>query len=275
MSLCLAARWAAMAVAVATASVVGAQDAAGPPPAPAAGGGLYVHELLPDLGLIGAEVGLVAGACVNPYDAGHGICGGGFIALPLRRAAGGKFSYEIALSVGTGRSDPFTITDPFAYVANLAAGASPTAAATGPPQAPFPVHRLVRTRLRMLQVSPFGLRYMPTGRRARLHPYLAAGIDAIVVMTTQLPVTPDAPNAAGAPVFNDPLIGGLAAQAPELAARGLPSGQGNLQLGAHGAAGLELRTGERVSVNLEYRFTAIESAGGGTHAVTGALGLHW
>src|SRR5258706_1147841 len=174
MSLCLAARWAVLAVAVGTATLAGAQDAAGPPPAPSSGGGLYVHELLPDIGLIGAEVGLVAGACVNPYDAGHGICGGGFIALPLRRAAGGKVSYEMALNVGTGRSDPFMITDPFAYVANLAAGASATAAAAGPPQAPFPVHRLVRTRLRMLQVSPFGLRYMPKGRSARVRPYLAA-----------------------------------------------------------------------------------------------------
>src|SRR5207302_6861560 len=125
-----------------------------------------------------------AGVCANPYDAGRGVCGGGFITLPLCRAAGGKVSYEIALSVGTGRSDPFTITDSFAYVANLAAGASPAAAAAGPPQAPFPVRRLVRTRLRMLQVSPFGLRYAPTRRSARVRPYLAAGIDAVVVMTT-------------------------------------------------------------------------------------------
>src|SRR5437899_1539576 len=123
MSLCLARRCAVLALAATAATAASAQDAAGPPPVPSSGGGLYIHELLPDIGLIGAEVGLVAGVCANPYDAGRGVCGGGFITLPLCRAAGGKVSYEIALSVGTGRSDPFTITDSFAYVANLAAGA--------------------------------------------------------------------------------------------------------------------------------------------------------
>src|SRR5260221_12778644 len=113
MSLCLAGRWAALVVAVVTATAASAQDAAGPPPPPSSGGGLYVHELLPDIGIIGAEVGLVAGVCANPYDAGRGVCGGGFIALPLRRAAGGKGSYEIPLRLGPGASDPSTVTDSF------------------------------------------------------------------------------------------------------------------------------------------------------------------
>lgn len=257
-------------------SMAAAQEASGPPPAPASGGGLFVHELLPDIGLIGAEVGLVGGVCANPYGAGRGVCGGGFIALPLRRIAGGRLSYEIALGVSTGRGDPFTITDPLAYVANLAAGASTAAAAAGPPQAPFPVHRLVRTRLRTLQASPFALRYTLTPQRsARLRPYVVAGIDAIVVLTTQVPVAAEGPDPAGAPVFNGPLLGGLAAQSPELAALGLPSGQGNLQLGAHGAIGCEVRTAERLSLNAEYRYTVIEGADGGTHALTAALGFHW
>jgi hypothetical protein len=266
----------ALSVALAVASGAEGQEASGPPPASSPDGGLYVHELLPDIGIIGAEVGLVGGLCLNPYDAGHGICGGGFIALPLRRVGAGRLSYEISLSVGHGRGEPFTITDLLAYVANLAAGAPSSAAMAGPPAAPFPVRRQVRTDLRLLQVSPFGLRYAFTsGRVTRVRPYLSAGIDAVVVLSTQEPTAPESTEPFGAPAFEGPLIGGLATESPELAERGLPSGQGNLRLGAHGALGVELRTSERLSLNVEYRFTAIEGAGGGVSAFVAAVGFHW
>jgi hypothetical protein len=264
--------------ALATASVGSAQEASGPPPAPVARGaeGLAVHELLPDLGVIGAQVGLHGGSCRQPYEAGRGGCGGGFVALPLVRLGGGRLSYEISVSLGRATSDPFTITNPIAVVANLAAGASPAAAAQGPPAAPFPVRRLVRTDLRVLTVSPFGLRLsLASGPVRRLRPYALAGVDAVVVISTQDPVEADAPDVAGAPVFDDPQIGGLVAQAPELAALGLPTGQGSLRMGGHAGAGLEVRLSERLSINPEYRFTLIEGAGGGTHALTGALGFHW
>jgi hypothetical protein len=255
-----------------------AQDATAAPPAPSSGKeGLFVHELLPDIGLIGAQVGLTAGVCANAFEAGQGLCGGGFIALPLRRAGRGRLSYEISIAVAKSRGEPFLITMPLAYVANLAAGASPEAAAIGPAAgAPFPVRREVRTELRTLQVSPFGLRYsLGSGGAARLRPYLATGVDIVVVLSKQEPTRDESPDVLGADVFDDPLIGGLGAQSPELTDRGLPSGQGNLLLGAHAAAGVELRASERFSVNGEYRFTLIENAGGGTHAFQAALGLHW
>jgi hypothetical protein len=264
--------------ALATVPGVSAQEAQGPPPAPVARGaeGLAVHELLPDLGMIGAQVGLQVGSCRQPYEVGAGGCGGGFVALPLARLGGGRLSYEIAVSLSHATSDPFTITNPLAVVANLAAGAAPAAAALGPPSAPFPVRRLVRTDLRVLQVSPFGLRLaLSSGPVRRIRPYVVAGVDAVVVISTQDPVQPEGPDVAGAPVFNAPQIGGLAAQSPELAALGLPTGQGSLRMGGHAGAGLELRVSERLSVNPEYRFTAIEGAGGGTHAITGAVGFHW
>jgi opacity protein-like surface antigen len=264
--------------ALATASVAPAQEAQGPPPAPVDRGasGLAVHELLPDLGVIGAQVGLLGGSCRQPYATGTGACGGGFVALPLARVGSSRLSYEISVSLGHARSDPFTITNPIAVVANLAAGASSTAAAQGPPAAPFPVRRLVRTDLRVLSVSPFGLRLaLGSGPVRRLRPYVLAGVDAVVVISTQDPVERRGPDVAGAPVFDDPQIGGLVAQSPELAALGLPTGQGSLRVGGHAGAGVEVRFSERLSLNPEYRFTAIEGAGGGTHAVTGAVGFHW
>jgi hypothetical protein len=263
-------------VLLASAVAARAQEAEGPPPESSPRGGLYVHELLPDIGVIGAQAGAMFGVCWNPYRAGSGACGGGFVTLPLRRLGSARLSYELDLSFSHGRSDPFTITDPIAYVANLAAGASPSAALAGPPAAPFPVRRLVRTELRLLQVSPFGLRLTPgTGGVPRLRPYAATGVDFIVVLSRQEPVSPESAAVPGAEAFEGPLIGGLVAQAPELAAQGLPTGQGNLRLGAHAAFGVELRTSERLSVNAEYRYTLIEGSGSGTGALTAAVGFHW
>jgi hypothetical protein len=252
------------------------QDAEGAPPDPSSGGGLYVHELLPDLGVIGAQVGLGGGLCWNPYGVGRGACGGAFISLPLRRVGSGRLWYELDVTFSHGRSEPFLLTDPIAYVANLAAGVSPSAALAGPPAAPFPVRRRVRTELRVLNVSPFGLRYAPgAGGARRLRPYVAGGLDFVVVLSRQEPVSRESAAVPGAEAFEGPLIGGLVAQAPELAAQGLPTGQGNLRLGAHGALGVELRAAERLSVNAEYRYTAIEGSGSGTGALTAAIGFHW
>jgi hypothetical protein len=254
-----------------------AQEPAGGPP-PSSGreaSGPYYHELLPDIGLIGAQVGLSAGPAWNPYDMGRGLQAAGFVDLPLVRAGGGKLSYEILIALSHGRSAPFVLTDTVAYVANLAAGASPDAARRGPPDAPFPVRRSVRSRLRVLEVSPFGLRYtLHRLDRARLRPYVAAGLDFTVVITREVPEADESLEFRGTAPFDDALIGGLIAQAPELGARGLPSGQGNIELGWHAAAGVEIRLARRLSLNAEYRFAAI-GADGRLHALGTALGLHW
>lgn len=254
-----------------------AEDASGPPPSsPRSGGGPGTYELLPGIGRIGAEVTLLGGTSMNPYEVGDGSHFGGSIDLPLFRAPGGKVSYEILMVIGTGRSDPFTVTDAVAYVANLAAGASPAAALAGPPQAPFPVVRRVRTEARLLQVSPFGLRYTLTGLDGvRLRPYLAVGTDVVVVITRQVPEADESLAFRGTAPFDAPLIGGLIGQAPELAERGTPTGQGDLKLGGHGAAGIELRLSGGISLNAEYRYTALEGKNGRWQAVTGGLGFHW
>ena len=259
------------------ASAARAQEpAGGPPPTSSRTEGTYVHELLPDLGHIGAQVGLLGSFSLNPYEAGGGPGGGGFVALPVARALGGRVSYEIHISLTRSRGEPFTITNPLAYVANLAAGAPPAAAAVGPPGAPFPVRRQVRTELRMLRVSPFGLRYAFTsGRVPRVRPYVSVGPDILVVLTRQEPLRAEITDPLAAAVLDGPLIAGIVAEAPELAALGLPSGQGNLRVGGHAAFGLELRLSARLSTNAEYAFVGIEGASGGQHTFQAALGFHW
>jgi hypothetical protein len=255
-----------------------AQEPQGAPPPTSqrveAGSG--VHELLPGIGRIGAEVGIFGGLSSNPYEVGRGYELGGYIDLPLARAPGGKLSYEILMSLSHGLSDPFTITNPLAYVANLAAGADREAALAGPPRAPFPVRRQVRTRLRVLEVSPFAFKYTVTRfDGARIRPYFAAGIDFAVVISRQDPVGDESSQFTGTAPFDDPLIGGIVAQAPELTARGLPTGQGHVAPGFHAQGGVEVRVSKGVSLNADYRVAGIDGTRARLQSLTGALGFHW
>jgi hypothetical protein len=250
---------------------VDAQEPSTPPP-PAGGRGhegTRYHELLPDIGRIGAQVGAAVGPSWNPYDVGGGWQVAAFIDLPLARNRAGRLSYEILLGLSGGTSDAFTITDPLAYVANLARGASPADALAGPPRAPYRVRRPVRTRLRLLDVSPFALKYTLTGLdRARLRPYVTAGLDVSLVTTEEesLDETPAL----------DPVDAALSAggRAPELDARGIPAGEGSLAMGGHAGAGLEVRVSRGLSLNLDYRYTRVD-ADHALHAASAVVGLHW
>jgi hypothetical protein len=255
-----------------------AQEPTGPPPPSSnrTSAGTQPYELLPDLGRIGAQVGVLGALSWNPYAVGQGFEIGGYVDLPLFRAPGGTVCYEMLVALSHGRSDPFAITDPIALVANLAAGSSPADALAGPPRAPFPVRRDVDTDLNLLQVSPFALKYtIKSLDHVRLRPYLYAGLDIVVVITTQDPVRDESLIFTGTSPFDDPLIGGLVAQAPELAARGLPTGQGNLELAGHAGGGLEVRLSRGVSLNLDYRFTGVGGTSQRLHAASAALGFHW
>ena len=123
---------------------------------------------------------------------------------------GGKLSYEIFLGLSLAHSDAFDLTLP-----------------AGDAGLPAPsVTRSVRTKLRLLHVSPFALKYALTRWDAsRLRPYLGAGADVLVVITEQ-------ERAEG---------GALVPQAPELEERGIPTGQGNIELGCARGGGLEIR----------------------------------
>jgi opacity protein-like surface antigen len=260
-------------------SVAWAQEPVGPPPAPGAGSGggaPDTYELLPDIGRIGAQVTIFAGGSWNPYEIGSGLDVGGSIDLPLARTGSGKLSYSISLGLSMAESDVFAVTSSVALVANLAAGASLEDALAGPPRAPFPVVREVRSQLRLLHLAPFSLKYTFTGLdRARLRPWLGAGLDFVVTITKELPERDESLLFTGSAPFDDALIGGLIGQAPELAERGRPTGQGNVELGGHGAAGLELRVTRGLSLNLEYRLTLTEGRNGRLHTATAGVGFHW
>ncbi len=231
--MCLTGRALAVVLLLGAAVRSSAQEPSGPPP-PSSGrerSGPDVRELLPDIGRIGAEVGLLGGVSWNPYQTGQGGLVAGFIDLPLARAAGGKLSYEIFLGATLATSDPFTIS-------------------VGSPQ--LPLVRLVTTRLRAVDVSPFSLKYAFT-RRGRLRPYVTAGAD-ILIAATRL----------------DP-----AATAPELEARGTPQGEASIALGGHAGGGFELRLSSAVSWNAEYRFARFDGRKNQLHGVTTGLGIHW
>jgi len=255
-----------------------AQEPGGPPPPSSnrTNAGAQPYELLPDIGKIGAQVGFLGAVSWNPYSVGQGFEIGGYIDLPLFRAPGGKLSYEILIALSRGRSDPFTITNPIALVANLAAGAGLADALAGPPQAPFPVRRDVRTDMNLLQISPFALKYtIKSLDHVRMRPYFYAGVDFVVVITSQDPERDESTLFTGTSPFDDPLIAGLVAQSPELTARGLPTGQGNLKFGGHAGAGVEVRLSRGLSLNVDYRFTGIGGTSQTLHAASGALGFHW
>jgi len=271
-------RWMALAGGFSTLSALAQEPpATNPPPSSEkleAGPGF--HELLPDIGKIGSQVGVLGGASWNPYEVGSGFAAGGFVDLPLRRAPGGKLSYEILLSLSSAESEPFFVTSAVAVVANLAAGASLDAALAGPPRAPFPVRREATTRLRLLEISPFALKWTITKfDEARIRPYVSAGLDFIIVISSQDPLRDESLIFTGTAPFDDPLIAGLLAQAPELTARGYPTGQGNIDWGFHGNAGFEVRLSKTLSLNADYRYVGIDGTKHSLHAASAALGFHW
>lgn len=183
-----------------------AQEPQAPPPPSGSSSspGAEVLELLPDLGRIGAQVGALGGASWNPYGSGRGYGLAGFIDLPLFRAPGGKVSYEILLGFSDARD----------------------------------------SRLRLLDTSPFGLKYTLTGLdHARLRPYLDGGLEVVLVV-----------------VDRD--------QAP-----GPGGGDASLELGFHAGGGLEVRLSRGVSLNLDYRFARF--GGADLHVAGAGLGFHW
>jgi hypothetical protein len=107
-----------------------------------------------------------------------------------------------------------------------------------------------------------------------VRPYATAGLDFAVVITNEEPLADESLQFRGTAPFDAPLLGGQVAQAPELTALGRPTGQGNIELGGHAGAGFELRIARGVSLNADYRFTALDGSHQ-MHALTSALGVHW
>jgi len=156
-------------------------------------------ELVPEIGKIGAQIGLTLSRSFNPFKLDSGSYVGGYIDLPLIDRPNwmhGKLSYEI--SVGMSQSNTtFNTTSNVAQVANLVVLdtlnpngglTNVTQAVTGTGSAPFPVTTSNLTRLRLLEVVPFSFKYTTTALdRWRLRPYGVLGFGTYVTIHSQTP----------------------------------------------------------------------------------------
>jgi opacity protein-like surface antigen len=245
----------------------GAQEVAVPPPAPGRPGAADPLELLPAIGRIGAEVGLHAGWSRNPYSLGSGAQGAGFINLPLKKLAGGVLSYQIALRFARSTSDPVTITNPVAFVANLATNGRGDVG-------PFPYRRAVRSVGSIFLVEPFGFKYA-LHSFGRFRPYAVAGVGVGVVITREVPEANESLTFTGTSPFDADLIAGLIAQSTELEALGRPTGQGNVELAGSVGAGFEYRLSPGLSVQADYRFTKLSGRNASMQMASGGFGIHF
>jgi hypothetical protein len=255
-------------------------------------------ELLPEIGKIGAEVGILLSGASNPYRLNSGSSVGGFIDLPLFDKPGwmhGKISYEISVGLA-GSKTTFNTTSNVAQVANLSilnalnpAGGTQNVleAVTGTGSAPFPVTAPTVNNVKILQVVPFSLKYTLTALdHYRLRPYALLGFGTYVTIHSQTPtnsgvrqdaVLPPAVLAlvnqyfGGKAPFGGPLVAGQISQSPELEARGLPSGHGNIDIGWVSGAGVELRLTRNYSLGFDARRNRISGAPG---ALT-TYGVRW
>jgi hypothetical protein len=264
-------------------------------------------ELIPEVGKIGAEVGLLVGASRNPFQLNGGSFTAGFIDLPLfdkPEWLHGKLSYEI--SVGLSQSNTtFDTTSNVAQVANLTVlnALNPNgglqnvvAAVSGSGAAPFPVRTSTLTRLRLLQVAPFSIKYTSTAfDRWRIRPYALVGFGVFVTIHSQNPargapptfgVRPDAdipPSIlatvnslfGGTAPFGGPLVAGQISQAAELEQRGLPGGHGNLDIGLHTGVGVSLRLNRNFSLGFDTRYNQISGSHGGFTTIGSRIGVHF
>jgi hypothetical protein len=237
-------------------------------------------ELVPEIGKIGAEVGVLASGAASPFKLNSGQFYAGFIDLPLiDRPAWlhGKLSYEI--EVGLSRSQTrLTTTSNVAQVANLAVlnAVNPTGglanvtnAVAGTNGAPFPVTTLNQVNLRLLQVAPFALKYSTTALdRLRLRPYAILGFGMFVTIHDEAPLGGKAP-------FATALVAGQIGQSPELIARGLPGGNGNLDIGLQTGGGFEVRLTRTLSLGFDARFNKISGTNGDFVTYGSRIGVHF
>jgi hypothetical protein len=263
-------------------------------------------ELVPEIGKVGAEVGLLLSGSTNPFHLDRGSFGAGFIDLPLvDRPAWlhGKLSYEIMVGMSQSNTTMQT-TSNVAQVANLAVlnavnpsggVANVTAAVTGTGPAPFPVTTPTVTKLRLLQVVPFSIKYTTSAfDRWRFRPYAILGFGTYVTIHTQIPAPgasslgvrsdADLPPAVLAAVnqlfggkapFGGPLVAGQISESPELEALGLPGGHGNIDFGIHAGVGFEYRLSRSLSLGFDNRYNRIAGAPGLLVTYGTRIGFHF
>ena len=75
--------------------------------------------------------------------------------------------------------------------------------------------------------------------------------------------------------FGGPLVAGQISQSPELEARGLPGGHGNLDLGLHTGAGVEFRLNRSFSLGFDARYNRIAGSNGSYATYGSRFGFHF
>jgi len=227
------------------------------------------RELLPDIGQIGAEVGVLVGAAQNPFKANDGFIGAGFIDLPLKKFDGGKLSYEILAGLQRSTTTVTTTSSVLALVnaiANVELGTPPS---FNNLSGPLPITNTGTERQTVLSVVPFSFKYTVTRwDRWNLRPYVVGGLGTYVALSTQKNNnTFDATAIAGLPpsvaallntLLQGPQVAGLAPEAPELRERGVAAGQGDFRFGLHVGGGLEYRASSKFSMGFDYRYNKPE-----------------
>ncbi|MGC2515050.1 MAG: hypothetical protein WA383_11040 [Terriglobales bacterium] len=269
-----------------------------PGPPPVASAYTAPRELLPDIGQIGAELGFFVGGATNPYKDNTGFASGGYIDLPWKKVPGGKLSYEIM--VGLQRSvTTQTSTSGVNVLVNtalnnylVAAGAEPLPSLTNYLAGPLPaLSQTVEERSKVLTVAPFELKYTVT-KLGRFRPYAVAGLGGYVWIGSDnnvgsfnantalgslasLPVGTSTLGATLNALLQGSQIGGLAPTAPELAARGVPHGQGNVLFGGQIGGGAEVRITPKLSMGFDIRHNQVEGHNASFNTFAFNQGLHW
>lgn len=229
------------------------------------------NELLPGLGHIGAEVGLLIGGSQNPFKTNEGFFAGGFIDLPLKRMLGGKISYEIMIGAQRTVSTQQSTSGVIALVnsaINTALGNPP---GVGNLLSPLPVTNKVRERLTVLTVVPASFKYTNLSfDKHNIRPYVVVGLGTYVGLSSQKLVDFDAGKFVNNPalasllnaLLNGAQVGGLAPISPELRSRGLSAGQGDFRFGLNAGGGMEFRVSPKFSLGFDYRINKIEGKNG-------------
>ena len=143
----------------------------------------------------------------------------------------------------------------------------------------------------MLTVAPVLLKYT-AHNMGRFRPYVVGGLGMYVWIgsndnTQSFNATTARGSLANAPVDSGTLagtlnallqgtqIGGLAPASPELAARGVPQGQGNILFGGQVGGGFEVRLSPKFSFGVDVRRNQLEGKNSSFNTFMFKQGLHW
>jgi len=290
----------------------GGSPSPAPSEPPVSSGYTAPRELLPDIGQIGAQLGFFVGGATNPYKDNTGFASGGYIDLPWKNVPGGKLSYEIMIGLQRSVTNTTSTSGVNALVNaatwNYLCGSGIVSDCSGPggPYAlpasgglltylggPLPtVAQAVQERAKVLTVAPFELKYQLT-KMGRFRPYGVAGVGGYVWIGSDNNASSfDANKALGAyasslvapgltlgnllnSLLRGSQIGGLAPTSPELAARGVPHGQGDVMFGGQLGGGFDIRVSPRLSIGADFRHNFVEGKNSGFSTFAFKQGLNW